>query len=178
MSTRAAIAEIHEAIEEKRPLDTPVFIFLKEVVDSFVPKRADQITEEQAKAIVLARGAVARKELQVAEGGAIPAQQVAQILGLTRQGVDYLRKSKALVAWRATHGKWNYPVWQFAPRGILPGIKECLGRLLTDNEWGAMIFFLSERESLAGKRPLELLREGKIEQALQAAERHQQHGTY
>ena len=41
-----------------------------------------------------------------------------------------------------------------------------------------MIFFLSPRESLEGKRPLDLLRAGRIQDAIAAAERHGGHGAY
>jgi hypothetical protein len=39
-----------------------------------------------------------------------------------------------------------------------------------------MIFFLNPRESLGGKRPLDLLLKGQIENAVRVARRHQTHG--
>jgi hypothetical protein len=48
---------------------------------------------------------LARKKLKQAEGGAISGGEVANLLGLTRQGVDYLRKIKSVLAWRNYHRK-------------------------------------------------------------------------
>jgi hypothetical protein len=126
----------------------------------------------------LARGAIARKKLEEAQGGAISAEEVADPLGLSRQGIDYLRKTKAILAWRHTHGKWNYPLWQFESGRIRPGIRDCLKKLPTDDPWGQMIFFLSPRDSLNGDRPLDLILRNEVKAAIAVARRHQQHGAY
>jgi hypothetical protein len=89
-----------------------------------------------------------------------------------------LRKTKAILAWRNTNGKWNYPVWQFDSGRIRPGIRECLKALTTDDPWGRMIFFLSPRDSLNGDRPLDLIVKREIDAAIAVARRHQQHGAY
>jgi hypothetical protein len=128
---------------------------------------------------VLARGILARKELELAEGGSLSAEEVANALGRTRQGIDYLRREGLIVAWRTTQGKWRYPAWQLtAQGGLLPGVRECLKALNTRTEGEPVIFFLSPRESIGGKRPLDLLRAGRIEGAIVAAERHGGHGAY
>ena len=48
---------------------------------------------------------LARKKLKRADGGAISGGEVANLLGLTRQGVDYLRKIKSVLAWRNYYRK-------------------------------------------------------------------------
>ena len=63
-----------------------------------IPASRTKVSEEKAREIVLARGALARKRLEQAEGSAISAEQVADLLGLSRQGVDYLRNRKRVVA--------------------------------------------------------------------------------
>jgi hypothetical protein len=172
-----AVHRAHQALEAFRPEGVSVDEFLRSVIDSF---EAPQVSEEQAaKARVLARGVLARKQLEQAEGGSLSSDEAAGLLGLRkRQSVDYQRRERALVAWRTSTGKWRYPVWQFQENGVLPGIRECLACLPGDAGFGAMIFFLSERHSLAGRRPLDLLREGKVEQAVAAAGRHDRHGAY
>jgi hypothetical protein len=174
-----AVLEVHKTIEANRPKDVPMDEFLRTVIESFPAEPSTDSAEEEAKARVLARGVLARKKLEQAEGGSLSSEEVAHLLGLSkRQSVDYQRKEKALVAWRTSAGKWRYPGWQFTKHGILPGIKECLKALATDNEWGAVIFFLSARYSLDGKRPLDLLREGKLEEAVAVAHRHHHHGAF
>ena len=174
---KQAVHRAHEALEAFRPEGVPVDEFLRSVIDSFEPPQAPE--EQAAKARVLARGVLARKQLEQAEGGSLSSEAVAELLGLSkRQSVDYQRRERALVAWRTSAGKWRYPVWQFNERGVLSGIRECLAVLPTDAGFGAMIFFLSKRHSLGGRRPLDLLREGNVQEAIAAAERHDRHGAY
>jgi hypothetical protein len=178
MTVGSLVNEIHELIEQKAPQGTSPLAILERAIDSFTPSKHAKIGAQKAKAILLARGAIARKTLEEAEGGSISAEDVAELLGLSRQGVDYLRKTKAILAWRHTSGKWNYPLWQFDAGRIRPGIRECLKNLATDDPWGQMIFFLSPRDSLNGDRPLDLIFNREIETAIAAARRHQQHGAY
>ena len=174
-----AIAELSELIKEKRPPGVSVSDFLSTLFERCVNQIGTNPSENEAKKIVLARGILARKELELAEGGSLSAEEFANALGRTRQGIDYLRREGLVAAWRTTQGKWRYPAWQLtAQGGLLPGIRECLKALDTRSEWEPMIFFLSPRESLDGKRPLDLLRVGRVEDALAAAERHGGHGAY
>jgi hypothetical protein len=177
MTIGAIVDEIHELIEQKTPKGTSPLEILEKAIDSFTPPKQAKIDAQKARAILLARGALARKRLEQADGGAISAEEVAQLLGLSRQGVDYLRKTKAIFAWRNTNGKWNYPVWQFDSGRIRPGIRECLKNLATDHPWSQMLFFLSSRDSLNGRRPLDLILKGEIEAAVNVARRHDKHGA-
>ena len=137
-------------------------------------------TEQQkAKDWVLDSGILARKELEQAGGGSLSSTDVTDLLGLKgRPSLARKRLTRQLIAWRSAGGKWRYPRWQFGASGTLPGLKECLDALGTDNGYGAMIFFLSPRHSLDGKRPLDLLREGKIEEAVAVAKRHDTHAAW
>jgi hypothetical protein len=178
MTVGSLVNEIHRLIEQKAPQGASPLLILERAIDSFIPSKTAKIDAQEAKAILLARGAIGRKRLEEAEGGAISAEEVAELLGLSRQGVDYLRKTKGILAWRHTNGKWNYPLWQFDSGRIRPGIRECLKNLATHDPWGQMIFFLSPRDSLNGNRPLDLIFSKEIEAAIGAARRHQQHGAY
>ena len=178
MTVAGIVNEIREIIAQKKPKGTSEYAILAKTLDSFIPASTTKISEEKAREIVLARGALARKRLEQAGGGAISAEQVADLFGLSRQGVDYLRKAKRIVAWRLGSGKWHYPVWQFHDGRVRPGISECLKELPSDDPWGRMIFFLSPRESLSGRRPLDLIVSGDVSNAIAAARRHQRHGAY
>lgn len=178
--TQAAIEKVYEAIETYRPKGISLQSFLLKVVEKADPEPSlDNLEEEKAKNWVLASGILARKGLEQAEGGSLSSEEVAELLGLKhRPSVAYKRRARELIAWRVTTGKWRYPRWQFTPNGILPGIKECLRALQTDNGFGAMVFFLSPRHSLGGQRPLDLLRDGKIKEAVAVAERHDTHAAW
>ena len=174
-----AITELSELIKRKRPPGISVPDFLASLFESCADQIGANPSENEAKKIALARGILARKELELTEGGSLSAEELANALGRTRQGIDYLRREGLIVAWRTTQGKWRYPAWQLtAQGGLLPGVRECLKALNTHSEWEPMIFFLSPRESLKGKRPLDLLRAGRLEEAVAAAERHGAHGAY
>ncbi|MFY9987737.1 MAG: hypothetical protein WAK31_23470 [Chthoniobacterales bacterium] len=174
-----AIAELSELIKEKRPPGVSVSDFLRTLFETCASQIGANPSENEAKKIVLARGILARKELELAEGGSLSAEEMANALGRTRQGIDYLRREGAVLAWRTTQGKWRYPAWQLTDQGgLLPGIGESLKALDTRSEWEPMIFFLSSRESLEGKRPLDLLRAGRVQDAIAAAERYGGHGAY
>lgn len=177
--TSTAIAELSELIKEKRPPGVSVSDFLRTLFETCASQIGANPSENEAKKIVLARGILARKEVELAEGGSVSAEEMADALGRTRQGIDYLRRERSILAWRTTQGKWRYPAWQLTDQGgLLPGLRECLKALNTRSEWEPMIFFLSSRESLEGKRPLDLLRAGRMQEAIAAAERHGGHGAY
>lgn len=127
---------------------------------------------------LLARGVLARRRLEEAEGGSLATQEVAANLGITRQAVDARRQKGHLVAWRTNDKKWRFPVWQFGSDGLpLKGMTECIAAIELDNEWSAMIFFLSAAESLEELRPLDLLRAGRTNEALAYADRYARHGA-
>jgi hypothetical protein len=178
MTVAGIVKEIHEIIAHKKAKNVSEYAILAQAIDSLIPHSKAKVSEEKAREIVLARGALARKRLEQAEGGAISAEQVAGLLGLSRQGVDYLRKAKRIVAWRLTTGKWHYPLWQFHNGRVRPGISECLKELPSGDPWSQMIFFLSPRESLSGRRPLDLIVSGDVPNAITVARRHQRHGAY
>jgi hypothetical protein len=178
MTVGGIVNEIHAIIAQKKPKGISEYVILAKAIDSFIPQSKARVGEEKAREIVLARGALARKRLEQAEGGAIAAEDVADLLGLSRQGIDYLRKTKRIVAWRLAGGKWHYPVWQFHDGRVRPGISECLQELPSNDPWSHMIFFLSPRESLSGRRPLDLILSGDVSNAIAVARRHQRHGAY
>ena len=112
----------------------------------------------------IARGLVARKELELAEGGSISTDEMAKKMGIQRQAVDHKRKQNQLIAWRDAQGHWRFPRWQIDLKTAKPlkGLDWCLGALPED-EWSRMLFFLSRNAGLPGRRrPLDLLRGGDV----------------
>jgi hypothetical protein len=65
------------------------------------------------------------------------------------------------------------PRWQFDQHGqVLAGLEEVLGILNQDERldaWGKILFFLQERVSPGDRRPLDLLRGGKLKEVCLAA---------
>jgi len=124
-------------------------------------------------ASAIARGIPARRKLAEEEGGSFSADQAAQALGISKQAVLKRYQKGQLVAWRQERqNAVRFPVWQFRDQRVLEGIEETLQLLNAGNrldDFGRMLFFLSNHGFLGGKRPLDCLREGEVAKVLQAA---------
>jgi hypothetical protein len=125
---------------------------------------------DSVQASLVAR--ISAEDLLRAEGGCISDQQVADLLELENIAIlEDWRQHRQIVAIKTEAGTWMYPVWQFArkPKRVMLGIRDCLAELDSDDDRETAVFFLSYMTRLAGKRPLDCLRAGKIEAAIKAA---------
>jgi hypothetical protein len=125
------------------------------------------------------RGVLAIRQVLDADGGTLSSQQVADLLGITRQGVDKRRRAGRLLAVEAPKRGHLYFAWQFTDAGQeLPGLVEVLKALEEHDPWAQARFFLSGNARLKGKRPLDLLRAGagNVDRVLLAADAFAQHG--
>lgn len=110
------------------------------------------------------RGLRAKAELIEAEGGAWPAEQVARHLRITRQAVDNRRKAGKLIGLVLGRRGYAYPVWQFTPDGVLPGLEAVLAAMTVQTPWDQLVFFLTGDPRLGGERPLDVLRRDQVQQ--------------
>lgn len=120
----------------------------------------------------------AREDLLQAEGGTIPVGEAAALLHLTRQAVDKRRRAGTLIG--LDHGRrgYLYPVWQFTQEGILPGLQDILTTLAEDGleGWDQLAYMLSGDPRLGGLRPLDALRQGRVDDARAAARLYGEQG--
>jgi hypothetical protein len=127
---------------------------------------------EEKLARAMARGISVREKMAAEEGGSMSADETARYLGVSKQSVLNLHSGGKLLAWRSEKQRaFRFPVWQFTERGRLPGLEEVLTilRPILD-DWGKIGFFLQTQGALGGRRPLDLLRENKVQLVLRAAE--------
>jgi hypothetical protein len=114
----------------------------------------------------IARGLMVREAVKQEEGGHISAEDAGRVLGISKPAVLERYKKGQLVGWRETRqGAVRFPIWQFADGRLLEGLPEVLAILAKAqgiDEWGRILFFLNRRNSLNGKRPLDLLRQSKV----------------
>jgi hypothetical protein len=125
-------------------------------------------------ALAVARGLEARQELAEAEGGSLSSEEVARLLRISKTAVLKRLEVGRLLAWREERLRAaRFPGWQFGEHGqVLGGLSEVLQCLNQDpglDVWGRILFFLQTKTSLGGRRPLDLLREGRVKQVCQAA---------
>ncbi len=115
------------------------------------------------------RGLERRAWLLESEGGALTAETVASLLGISRQAVDKRRRTGHLIGVTLGRRGYGYPAWQFGPTGTLQGIEAVLDALRGHDPWMQLAFFLGPNLRLDGETPLEALRQGNVEGVLRAA---------
>jgi hypothetical protein len=122
----------------------------------------------------IARGIPARRKLVADEGGSISAEEAAEEIGISKQAILKRYQKGQIIAWREERQKAvRFPVWQFREHKVLGGIGESLKVLNAGNrldDFGRMLFFLSNHGFLGGKRPLDCLRKGELSKVLHAAQ--------
>lgn len=128
---------------------------------------------EDKLAKALARGISVRERMALEEGGSESAEEAARRLNLTKQSVLNLYHAGKLLAWKiAKQGAFRFPVWQFVEGDRLPGVEAVLAIMNAAgilDDWGKIGFFLQTHSSLGDRRPLDLLRENKLDSVLRAA---------
>ncbi len=121
-------------------------------------------------------GVERKRELLVAEGGTISAEEAGDLLGISRQAVDKARRAGRLLALNIRRA-WRYPLWQFPDATILPGLREVLGSLRTMSPWVRAAFLLDRNAHLGNRRPLDLLKQAKVAEVIDVARAHGQQGV-
>jgi len=163
-----------ERINEAVAAPTDYLVFLNAISASSLTSEA---AAEDPLAAAKFRGLERKRELLEAAGGALSAQGVADLLGITRQAVDKRRAQNQLVA--LTQGKrgYIYPWFQFEDGKTLPGLEEVLQELKSFDPWMQLAFFVNANDRLSGKKPAAALRVGSPEDVLRAARSYGEHGA-
>jgi hypothetical protein len=123
------------------------------------------------------RGIEHRKRILEKLGGTLSAEQVSELIGISRQAIDRRRSQNHLIG--LTQGKrgYAYPAFQFEDGKTLDGLKEVLDALSGHDPWMQSIFFANANDRLTGRTPLDALRQGKTEAVVRAAEAYGEQGA-
>jgi hypothetical protein len=121
-----------------------------------------------------------KKQLILASGKPFTAQAVARMLSMTDDDVELsmtdddverLRQAHKLIAAPSTDYGYLYPAFQFKEDGkILDGLEKVLDSLAHFDPWMQLWFLQTGDVRLDGATPIEILKQGKIEQVLLAAD--------
>jgi len=123
------------------------------------------------------RGIKARQRLLEEHGGTLSSDEVAAILGISRQAVEKRRRAGKLLALSTGGHGYRYPVWQFDESGVLPGLDDVLKALAPHDEWMQTAFFLGSNPRLGDRTPVHVLKAGGLSVVLGAAEVYGEHGA-
>jgi excisionase family DNA binding protein len=102
---------------------------------------------------------------------ALTAPQAAELLGVSRQTPLNRVKENTLLA-VLDRGAYRFPAWQFDPHGedgVLAGLPETLAALEPQSPFAKVVWLRRPNPALAGREPVDLLRDREIEPVVGAA---------
>jgi hypothetical protein len=145
--------------------------FLAEVGPVIAATEADPLAE------ALLEGAKAKFTIMREAGGVARAEEVAKLLGITRQAVDKRRRSKALLAVPSASGDWLYPRAQFGRDGRpLPHLPDVLRAFRIDDPWMQLDALLARDPNLGGRTAFAALSGGDVDAVIQSVRAFGDHG--
>lgn len=168
-SMRGRVSRVTEVIE-RTPRRTQVE--RKPVVDK-------SAFEPDARSRAMLEGVrIAQQDLRDA-GGAYDLDEVRTLMrGVSRQAIDKRVQDGSLLAVPGPSNRRSYPTLQFNRDGtIVPGLKGVREALQTSNSWTVLNFLSHPDVRLGSRKPIELLKSGKLDRVLEAARRHGEQGA-
>ncbi len=91
---------------------------------------------------------------------------------ISRQAVHNRVRTGSLLAVPGPSNRATYPVVQFMPDGRpVEGLKEVREALDTESAWMVLNFLVNPEPKLRGKKPIDLLKAGRIDEVVEAARR-------
>lgn len=134
---------------------------------------ADAVILRDPLAAARLRGVEAREQLVDEAGGLLRLSQVADRLGVTPQAVTGRRLRETILAVPMPNGEWVYPACQFADVDLVSGMDAFVRAFADDvDPWTKLSVLIAPSRRFGGKSALELLSEGREEEATSIA------GTY
>jgi len=118
------------------------------------------------------RGSAMKRSMVAAEGGILSRAEFARRIGLTPEELE----TNSLL-WLDISGDHAYPAFQIAGDGLLPGIGAVVEAFSIDDPWMRVNFMLTGDARLAGQRPIDALREGRVIEVIAAARAYGEHGA-
>lgn len=140
---------------------------------------APAISQIEDDALLAAKMRGLRRKMQMLQtaGGVLSSEQVAQVLGISRQAVDKRRSSNQLLALTQGRRGYSYPSFQFHEGMAINGLEEVLSQLKALDPWMQLVFFTSANERLGGKTPIESLQAGLMEEVKAVANGYGEQGA-
>ncbi len=146
---------------------------LDEVLYGFAPPADDPLAAARK------RGIQAASHLQQMEGGSWTGAELKSQFDVNAATLHRRRKEHRVVFWRDARNAFHYPRWQFTVAGALrPGIQEVLEIFRSDDGWRLTQYFLTPRQQLDNKTPLDLITYGQIDRVITHAKHSNEENTW
>ncbi len=182
-SRTPVIAEALEATMEgvRRSLDGSAkpteSSVLSSVVDELgqVGKLQDKFSVEDSFRLAKMRGETAKLEILNEVGAMLALQQAADLLVVSKQAVHKRLQKQSLFGIKYQE-EIRIPAWQIRDAEVVPGIGEVLKNLET-TDWGKLLFLHTENMQLEGRKPKDLILEGKSDLVAQLAAQFGEQGA-
>ena len=134
------------------------------------PEALSSLTKRDPMAKAKLRGLQLKQQSIQAEGGCADSEEIAQMLGVSRQAINQRRQRGKLIGLSRGKGKYIYPLWQFTDTGeTLSGLEAVLKELSEVNPWTQVAFFLNPNLRLENQTPLAMLRMGEVKLVIASA---------
>jgi nucleoid DNA-binding protein len=163
---KKGVAQAHLGVVEAKAAPN---LLAEELGSENAREPAESAYQPSAAAMALLRGKEISENDLKESGGSYTLQDVEALLGISRQAINQKVQNDALVAVPGPHGERRYPVIQFTEDGTLPGLQNVLKSLPSANGWFRLNFLIRPDARLGGRRPIDLLKESKIDPVVAAA---------
>ncbi len=132
-----------------------------------------------ARALAILDGVRIAQENLRQSGGAYDLDQVRTLLrGISRQAIDKRVQEGSLLAVPGPSNHRSFPTLQFNADGtVIEGLKSVREALPTDNPWNVLNFLAQPDERLNGRKPVDVLKEGKVDLVVEAPRRLAKQGA-
>lgn len=135
--------------------------------------------EPSAKARALLRGVRTAQEDLKCAGGAYELDEVRALLnGVSRQAVEKRVREGSLLVVPGPSNRRRFPTVQFTDEGeVAPGLRELRDALPFQNPWAVLNYLVNPEDRLGGRRPIDALKAGDVNEVVEAARRLGQQGA-
>ncbi|WP_316394821.1 hypothetical protein [Bradyrhizobium sp. 33ap4] len=173
-----SVTALQKVREQNKQLTGQSFRFFSEAAKKTAVVNKDAFAPNARALAVLEGVRIAQEDLR-RSGGAYDLDQVRTLLrGISRQAVDKRVQEGSLLAVPGPSNHRSFPTLQFNVDGtVVEGLKSVQEALPTNNPWTVLNFLAQPDDRLGGRKPIDLLREGKVELVVEAARRMAQQGA-
>jgi hypothetical protein len=143
------------------------------------PSITESVFEPSFRAKAVLKGVeIAQQDLRCS-GGTYDLEQVRTLLhDVSRQSIEARVRKGSLLAVPGPSNKRRYPVVQFNEDGeIVDGLSAVQEALPTKNGFAVLNFLIHPDYRLGGRKPIDLLKAGEVELAVEAARRYAEAGA-